>query len=39
MKPKGVITAGHEETARAGQIILEEGGNAFDAALGTFCAA
>jgi len=39
MKSKGVIAAGHEETARAGQIILEEGGNAFDAALGAFCVA
>lgn len=31
--PKGIIAAGHAETARAGQIILEQGGNAFDAAL------
>ena len=39
MKSKGVIAAGHAETAKAGQIILEEGGNAFDAALGALCAA
>ncbi len=30
---KGVISAGHELTARAGAEMLEEGGNAFDAAL------
>lgn len=30
---KGIISAGHEETARAGQEILLAGGNAFDAAL------
>ncbi len=34
-----MIAAGHEETAKAGQIILQEGGNAFDAALGALCAA
>ena len=34
MKRKGIIAAGHVETARAGQSILEAGGNAFDAALG-----
>ncbi|NQU59283.1 MAG: gamma-glutamyltransferase [Rhodospirillales bacterium] len=39
MKSKGVIAAGHEETAKAGQIILQEGGNAFDAVLGALCAA
>ncbi len=39
MKSKGVIAAGHAETAKAGRIILEEGGNAFDAALGALCAA
>ena len=36
---KGVVSAGHEETARAAAIILEEGGNAFDAVLGAMCAA
>lgn len=30
---RGVIAAGHAETARAGQEMLAEGGNAFDAAL------
>ncbi len=39
MKTKGIIAAGHEETARAAAIILEEGGNAFDAALAAMCAA
>jgi gamma-glutamyltranspeptidase / glutathione hydrolase len=39
MKKRGVIAAGHEETAKAAQIILEEGGNAFDAVLGALCAA
>ena len=35
----GVVSAGHEKTAEAGQIILEAGGNAFDAAVGaTFMA-
>lgn len=31
MRVKGVIAAGHPETARAAALILEEGGNAFDA--------
>ncbi|MEE8393980.1 MAG: gamma-glutamyltransferase [Rhodospirillales bacterium] len=39
MKAKGAIAAGHPETARAAAIILEEGGNAFDAALAGLCAA
>ena len=39
MKPKGVVAAGHDETAKAAQIILEEGGNAFDAVLAAVCAA
>jgi len=30
---KGIVAAGHEKTAEAAQIILQEGGNAFDAAL------
>ena len=38
MKRKGIIAAGHTETARAGQMILEAGGNAFDAALGAMLA-
>src|SRR5262245_21599342 len=32
-KQKGVVAAGHELTARAAAEILEDGGNAFDAAL------
>ncbi|MBT4277933.1 gamma-glutamyltransferase [Candidatus Falkowbacteria bacterium] len=31
---KGVVSAGHIKTAEAGRLILEEGGNAFDAAIG-----
>ena len=30
---KGVISAGHELTARAGALMLQKGGNAFDAAV------
>jgi gamma-glutamyltranspeptidase / glutathione hydrolase len=33
VKHKGVVAAGHRQTAKAAQLILEEGGNAFDAAL------
>jgi gamma-glutamyltranspeptidase/glutathione hydrolase len=32
-KGKGVVAAGHELTARAAAEILQDGGNAFDAAL------
>jgi gamma-glutamyltranspeptidase/glutathione hydrolase len=39
MKNKGVIAAGHPKTAEAGKLILEEGGNAFDAALASLLAA
>ncbi|MDP6574056.1 MAG: gamma-glutamyltransferase [Rhodospirillales bacterium] len=39
MKTKGAIAAGHPETARAAGAILEEGGNAFDAALAAMCVA
>lgn len=35
----GVAASGHKETSRAAGILLEEGGNAFDAALGAMCAA
>lgn len=35
---KGVIAAGHIESAHAGAEILRAGGNAFDAALGAFLA-
>jgi gamma-glutamyltranspeptidase/glutathione hydrolase len=38
-KPLGVAASGHKETSRAARIILEEGGNAFDAALAAMCAA
>ena len=34
MRTKGAIASGHELTSEAGRVILEEGGNAFDAALG-----
>jgi gamma-glutamyltranspeptidase/glutathione hydrolase len=36
---KGAIAAGHPKTAEAGGLILEAGGNAFDAALAALCAA
>jgi len=38
-KTKGTITAGHPQTAWAGMQILNEGGNAFDAAIATTFAA
>ena len=37
--PLGVAASGHKETSKAARIILEEGGNAFDAALAAMCAA
>jgi gamma-glutamyltranspeptidase/glutathione hydrolase len=36
---KGAIATGHPQTTAAARIILEEGGNAFDAALGAMVAA
>ncbi len=39
MKTKGIVTAGHPQTAWAGTQILEAGGNAFDAAIATLLAA
>jgi gamma-glutamyltranspeptidase/glutathione hydrolase len=33
MKPLGAVACGHPETARAAELILREGGNAFDAIL------
>jgi gamma-glutamyltranspeptidase/glutathione hydrolase len=39
MSTRGVVAAGHPQTARAAEILLQEGGNAFDAALGAFFAA
>jgi gamma-glutamyltranspeptidase/glutathione hydrolase len=38
-KTHGVIAAGHPKTAEAGQLILAEGGNAFDAAIASLLAA
>ncbi len=35
---KGAIAAGHPKTAEAGKIILEQGGNAYDAAVAAFFA-
>lgn len=37
-KPLGVAASGHKETSKAARIILEEGGNAFDAVLAAMCA-
>ncbi len=36
---KGVVAAGHEETARAAEVILQDGGNAFDAVVAAHLAA
>lgn len=36
---RGVVAAGHPLTAEAGRLMLEEGGNAFDAVVGAFFAA
>jgi gamma-glutamyltranspeptidase/glutathione hydrolase len=38
-KPLGVAASGHKETSKAARILLENGGNAFDAVLGAMCAA
>jgi len=38
-KPLGAAASGHKETSKAARILLQEGGNAFDAALGAMCAA
>lgn len=35
----GIAASGHTETSRAASLILEAGGNAFDAALGALCTA
>jgi len=37
-KTNGAIAAGHPETAKAGEMMLREGGNAFDAILAAMCA-
>ncbi len=39
MARKGAVAAGHRKTAEAAQIVLEEGGNAYDAVLAALCAA
>ena len=37
--PKGVIAAGHDKTAEAACLVMDSGGNAFDAAIAALCAA
>ena len=39
MTAQGAVAAGHETTAEAAALILEAGGNAFDAALAALCTA
>lgn len=39
MTPRGAVACGHPATAAAAREILEDGGNAFDAALAALCAA
>jgi gamma-glutamyltranspeptidase/glutathione hydrolase len=39
IKTRGIIAAGHELTARAGETMLRDGGNAYDAALAALAAA
>ena len=39
MQKKGVVAAGHEQTAKAAGLILSEGGNAFDAVIAAHFAA
>lgn len=36
MKTRGVVACGHQETAVAAQLVLREGGNAFDAVIAAF---
>ena len=38
-KPLGVVASGHKETSKAARILLEEGGNAFDAVVAAMFAA
>lgn len=37
--PSGIAATGHQQTSEAARIILQEGGNAFDAIVGAMCAA
>ncbi len=39
MTAKGAIAAGHPDTVAAAATVLEDGGNAFDAALAALCTA
>jgi gamma-glutamyltranspeptidase/glutathione hydrolase len=39
MTARGAVAAGHPQTAEAAALVLEAGGNAFDAALAGLCAA
>ena len=39
MNAKGAVAAGHPQTAEAGALLLEAGGNAFDAVLAALCTA
>jgi gamma-glutamyltranspeptidase / glutathione hydrolase len=39
MKHSGVVACGHGETARAAELMLREGGNAFDAVIAAFLSA
>ena len=36
MKPLGAVACGHTETGKAAELILTEGGNAFDAIIAAF---
>lgn len=36
MKTRGAVACGHQETAAAAQLVLREGGNAFDAIIAAF---
>lgn len=38
-KPLGIASTGHVETSEAARVILQAGGNAFDAVIGAMCAA